>query len=115
MAEISEKKKRFLESIGIDINNLPPEFERHSDTIESTLSKEEIEFLNRESLTGRYQKSFCLKDLAATWKRVKSKGRERGKNKSRKREQRKKCKKKTRNSSSIEKRTYRKSNTGNTR
>ncbi len=58
MPEISEKKKRFLESIGIDINNLPPEFEKHSDTIESTLSREEIEFLNRESLTGRYQKNF---------------------------------------------------------
>lgn len=66
MPEISEKKKRFLESIGIDINNLPPEFEKHSDTIESTLSREEIEFLNRESLTGRYQKKFCLRDLVGT-------------------------------------------------
>lgn len=66
MPEISKKKKRFLESIGIDINDLPPEFEKHSDTIESTLSKEEIEFLNRENLTGRYQKKFCLRDLVGT-------------------------------------------------
>lgn len=66
MPEISEKKKKFLESIGIDINDLPPEFERNSDTIESTLSKEEIEFLNRESLTGRYKKKFCLRDLVGT-------------------------------------------------
>lgn len=66
MQEISEKKKKFLESIGIDINNLPPEFERHSDSMEGTLSREEIKFLNRESLTGRYKKSFCLKDLVGT-------------------------------------------------
>lgn len=66
MQEISEKKKKFLESIGIDINNLPPEFEKHSDSMETTLSQEEIEFLNRESLTGRYNKTFCLKDLVGT-------------------------------------------------
>lgn len=66
MQEISEKKKKFLESIGIDINNLPPEFERHSDTMESTFSNEEIEFLNRENLTGRYVKTFSIKDLAGT-------------------------------------------------
>lgn len=54
MQEISKEKKKFLESIGIDINNLPPEFARHSDTMESTFSEEEIAFLNRENLTGRY-------------------------------------------------------------
>lgn len=66
MPEISKEKRRFLESIGIDIDNLPPEFERHSDTIESTLSSEEIAFLTRENLTGRYQKEFCLRDLVGT-------------------------------------------------
>lgn len=66
MQEISEKKKRFLESIGIDINNLPPEFNKHSDSMEDTLSREEINFLDRESLTGRYNKTFCLKDLIGT-------------------------------------------------
>lgn len=66
MQEISEKKRKFLESIGIDINNLPSEFEKHSDSMETTLSQEEIEFLNRESLTGRYNKTFCLKDLVGT-------------------------------------------------
>ncbi len=66
MLEVSEKKKKFLESIGIDIKDLPPEFQRHSDAMEETLSKEEIEFLNRESLTGRYKKEFCLKDLVGT-------------------------------------------------
>lgn len=66
MPEISKEKRRFLESIGIDINNLPPEFERHSDTMESILSSEEIAFLTRENLTGRYQKEFCLRDLVGT-------------------------------------------------
>ena len=66
MPEISKEKRRFLESIGIDIDNLPPEFERHSDTMEGTLSSEEIAFLTRENLTGRYQKEFCLRDLVGT-------------------------------------------------
>ena len=66
MPEISEEKKKFLESIGIDINNLPPEFERYSDTMENTFSREEIEFLERENLTGRYIKTFSLKDLVGT-------------------------------------------------
>lgn len=66
MPEISKEKRRFLESIGIDIDNLPSEFERNSDTMESTLSSEEIAFLTRENLTGRYQKEFCLRDLVGT-------------------------------------------------
>lgn len=66
MQEVSLKKRRFLESIGIDINHLPAEFERYSTTIESTFSKEEIDFLKRENLTGRYLKTFCLKDLVGT-------------------------------------------------
>lgn len=66
MPEISKEKRRFLESIGIVINNLPPELERHSDTMESTLSSEEIAFLTRENLTGRYKKEFCLRDLVGT-------------------------------------------------
>lgn len=66
MPEISKEKRLFLESIGIDIDNLPSEFERNSDTMESTLSSEEIAFLTRENLTGRYQKEFCLRDLVGT-------------------------------------------------
>lgn len=66
MQEIEKEKKKFLESIGIDINNLPPEFDKHSDTIESTLSSEEIKFLEDEWLTGRYKKAFSLKDLIGT-------------------------------------------------
>lgn len=66
MQEISQKKKKFLETIGIDINNLPPELKKYSYEIESTFSKEEIDFLKRESLTGRYKKTFCLKDLLGT-------------------------------------------------
>ena len=61
MPKISEEKKKFLESIGIDINNLPPEFERHSDIMENTFSREEIEFLKSENLTGRYVKKIFVK------------------------------------------------------
>ena len=64
--EISYEKKKFLESLGIDINNLPPEFEKYSDSIEKTLSKEEIDFVKRTELTGIYNKTFCLKDLVGT-------------------------------------------------
>lgn len=66
MQEIEKEKKKFLESIGIDIDNLPPEFEKHSDTMQSTLSSEEIKFLEDEGLTGRYKKAFSLKDLVGT-------------------------------------------------
>lgn len=66
MPEISKKKKKFLESIGIDINNLPQEFEQHSEDMNEVLSREEFEFLNRDSLTGTYTKSFSLKDLVGT-------------------------------------------------
>ena len=66
MPKISDTKKKFLESIGIDLNNLPPEFEQRSSDMESTLSDEEIAFLSRESTTGTYTKEFCLKDLAGT-------------------------------------------------
>lgn len=66
MQEISEKKKKFLESIGIDIDNLPPEFEKHSSDMERTVSSDEMAFFDRESLTGRYKKQFCLRDLVGT-------------------------------------------------
>lgn len=66
MQKIEKEKKKFLESIGIDIDNLPPEFEKHCDTIQSTLSSEEIKFLEDEWLTGRYKKAFSLKDLVGT-------------------------------------------------
>ena len=40
MVDISNKKRKFLESIGIDVNNLPPEFNRHSDDIRDTFTRE---------------------------------------------------------------------------
>ena len=66
MQEISEKKKQFLESIGIDIDNLPPEFEKHSRDLESTFTSDEMAFFDRESMTGTYTKKFCLRDLVGT-------------------------------------------------
>ena len=66
MQEISEKKKKFLESIGIDIDNLPPEFEKYSSDFESTFTSDEMAFFDRESMTGTYTKEFCLRDLVGT-------------------------------------------------
>lgn len=66
MQEISENKKKFLESIGIDIDNLPPEFEKHSSDLESTFTSDEMAFFDRESMTGTYTKEFCLRDLVGT-------------------------------------------------
>lgn len=66
MREISEEKRKFLESIGVDIHNLPPTFEKYSVAIEDVLSKDEIGFLKKENLTGRYVKRFSLKDLMGT-------------------------------------------------
>ena len=66
MQEISEKKKKFLESIGIDIDNLPPEFEKYSSDFESTFTSDEMAFFDRESMTGTYTKEFSLRDLVGT-------------------------------------------------
>lgn len=66
MQEISENKKKFLESIGIDIDNLPPEFEKHSSDLESTFTSDEMAFFDRKSMTGTYTKEFCLRDLVGT-------------------------------------------------
>lgn len=66
MQDISPQKKRFLESLDIDLENLPPEFEKYSHNLESKLSREELSFLNNSNLTGIYKKTFCLKDLVGT-------------------------------------------------
>ena len=64
--EISEEKKKFLESIGIDVNNLPDEFNTFSYDMERLMSDDEMTFFHSESLTGTRQKEFCLRDLVGT-------------------------------------------------
>ncbi len=66
MIVISNKKKKFLESLGLDINNLPPEFEKYSHTMEEIFSEEEIEFIIYENLTEKNFKKFSLKNLVGT-------------------------------------------------
>ena len=66
MIAISNKKKKFLESLGLDINNLPPEFEKYSHTMEEIFSEEEIEFIIYENLTEKNFKKFSLKNLVGT-------------------------------------------------
>lgn len=62
----SEKKKAFLESIGIDINNLPDTLTKQCKDMKETITREENSFLSRDSLTGTYTKTFSLKDLVGT-------------------------------------------------
>lgn len=66
MQEISEKKRQFLESIGISLDNLPPEFTRYSKKIEDVYSRDEIAFLSDSYITERATKKFCIKDIMGT-------------------------------------------------
>ena len=61
--ELSEQKKKFLSSLGLDVNSLPLEFSTTIVSMEDNLNKEEIDFITRESLTGTYKKKFCVKDI----------------------------------------------------
>ena len=66
MEEISKEKRRFLHSIGIDIDNLPPEFEKRNNEMGAILTDEEMDFLDYEGMAGTFTKEFSLKDLVGT-------------------------------------------------
>lgn len=66
MEEISKEKRRFLQSIGIDVNDLPPEFKKHNHQMGAVLTSEEMNFLEYEGMTGTFIKQFSLKDLVGT-------------------------------------------------
>ena len=66
MEKISLQKKSFFNSIGLDINNLPPELKLKASHMQSSLPRGDIEFLNTNSLTKIEQKHFRLKNLVGT-------------------------------------------------
>lgn len=66
MQKISLQKRSFFNSIGLDINNLPQELQIKASNMENRLPKEDINFLNSESLTKVEQKHFRLKNLVGT-------------------------------------------------
>ena len=65
MRKISSKKREFLESIGVDLENLPSEFEKICIGMIG-MSDEEIKFLYNNNLKIDFNRKFCLKDLVGT-------------------------------------------------
>lgn len=64
--EISEIKKGFLEKLGIDINNLPEEFNRITASYSDSLTREERDFLFSDSYTKEFVLPFKMKDIVGT-------------------------------------------------
>jgi len=66
MEEISQTKEKFLKHVGIDINNLPPEFNKISKSYDSELTTEEKDFLFSDSYTKTFVLPFSMKDIVGT-------------------------------------------------
>lgn len=66
MQKISLQKRSFFNSIGLDLNNLPQELQIKTYNMEKKLPKEDLNFLNSETLTKVEQKHFRLKNLIGT-------------------------------------------------
>lgn len=64
--EISSTKKRFLEKIGLDINNLPDGFSKINLSYDMNFTKEEKRFLFSENYTKEFILPFCMKDIVGT-------------------------------------------------
>lgn len=66
MEKISLQKKSFFNSIGLDISNIPAELKIKATSMQNSLPKEDIEFLNNNDLTVQGQKYFRLRNLVGT-------------------------------------------------
>lgn len=66
MQKISLQKRSFFNSIGLDINNLPPELQIKSNSIQKKIPMEDLKFLNQKDLTIPTEKYFRLKNLFGT-------------------------------------------------
>mgnify|MGYP007056161028 CR=1 FL=1 len=66
MEKISLQKKSFFNSIGLDVNNIPSELKLKAGNMHASLPKQDLEFLNTDSLTKPEQKHFRLKNLVGT-------------------------------------------------
>ncbi len=66
MQKISLQKRSFFNSIGLDINNLPPELQIKSNSMQTKLPKESMKFLVQKDWTIPHEKAFRLKNLFGT-------------------------------------------------
>lgn len=64
--EISAVKKQFLESLGLDLNDLPEEFNRVAKSYSFSLTKEEQDFLFSDRYTKEFILPFSMKDIVGT-------------------------------------------------
>lgn len=63
---VSNTKAHFLHKVGIDLENLPEEFEKTLKSYESSLTKEEQDFLFSDSYTKEFVLPFSMKDIVGT-------------------------------------------------
>ncbi len=66
MQKISLQKRSFFNSIGLDANNLPPELQIKSNSMQTKLPKESLKFLTQKDWTIPQEKAFRLKNLFGT-------------------------------------------------
>ena len=66
MQKISLQKRSFFNSIGLDTNNLPPELQIKSNSIQTKLPRESFKFLTQKDWTIPHEKAFRLKNLFGT-------------------------------------------------
>ena len=66
MQKISLQKRSFFNSIGLDTNNLPPELQIKSNSMQTKLPKESVKFLTQKDWTIPQEKAFRLKNLFGT-------------------------------------------------
>lgn len=66
MQKISLQKRSFFNSIGLDTNNLSPELQIKSNSMQTKLAKESLNFLMQKDWTIPQEKYFRLKNLFGT-------------------------------------------------
>lgn len=64
--EVSNTKLEFLNRLGIDLNNLPKEFDKFSKSYDYNSTSEEKDFLFSDSYTKTFVLPFSMKDIVGT-------------------------------------------------
>lgn len=64
--DISKTKMQFFKKLQIDIDKLPKEFDKYSNSYNTNFSNEEKEFLYSNSYTGTFMMPFSMKDICGT-------------------------------------------------
>lgn len=66
MQKISLQKRSFFNSIGLDTNNMPPELQIKSNSMQTKLPRESLKFLTQKDWSIPQEKAFRLKNLFGT-------------------------------------------------